>query len=101
MKLRGVVAMTGLTYNLNVNVSAVRHVLNLNGQCVLSGVGSLCGADEEDGVHFTGASTHCFVLQGNAIFEPGHNRARLTLQCEYWKGIKIKYCKKHLDEKSL
>lgn len=72
--------MTGLTYNLDVYVSAVRHVLNLNRQCVFSGVGSLCRADKEDGVHFTGTSSHCFVLQGNAIFEPGHDRARLTLQ---------------------
>ena len=50
--------LTGLTYNLDEYVSAVRHVLNLNIQRVLPGVGSLCRADEEDGVHFTDASPH-------------------------------------------
>lgn len=73
-------AMTGLTYDLDVYVSAVRHVLDLNGQRVLPGVGSLCGADEEDGVPIAGASSHRFVIQGHAIFEPGHHGARLTLQ---------------------
>lgn len=72
--------MAGLTYDLDVYVSAVQHVLDLHGQRVLSGVGSLRGADEEDGVHFAGASSHCFVLQGDAVFEPGHNRTRLALQ---------------------
>lgn len=80
------VAVMGLTYNLDVDVSAVRHVLNLNAQRVLSGVGSLCGADEEDGVHFTATSSHCFVLQGNAISEPGHNRTRLALQVRVMGG---------------
>lgn len=94
MELGGVGAVTGLTYNLDVYVGAVRHVLNLNGQRVLSGVGSLCGADEEDGVHSAGTSSHRLVLQGNAIFEPGHDRTRLTLQSEQWKGLKIKHCKK-------
>lgn len=86
-ELRGVGAMVGLTYDLDEYVSAVRHVLNLNMQRVLSGVGSLCRADEQDGVHFTGTGSHCFVIQENAISEPGHDRARLTLQL--WKGIKI------------
>lgn len=86
----GADSLTVLTYNLNVYVSTVRHVLNLNGQCVLSRVGSLCGADEEDGVHFTGTSSHCFVLQQHTVFKPGHDRARLTLQLEWWKVIKRK-----------
>lgn len=80
----------GLTYNLDVYVSFVRHVLNLHGQRVLSGVGSLCGADEEDGVHFTCTSSDCFVLQGDAIFEPGHNRTWLALQVRVMEGKKNK-----------
>lgn len=75
-----VCAMTGLTYNLDVDVSAVHHVLNLNGQRVLPGVGSLCGADEEDGVHLTGTSSHRLVLQRSAVPVPGHDGAGLTLQ---------------------
>lgn len=74
--------MTGLTYNLDVYVTAVRHVLNLNGQCVLSRVVSLSGADKEDRIHVTGTSPHCVVLQENAISKPGHDRARFTLQLE-------------------
>lgn len=74
----------GLTYNLDVYVSAVGHVLNLNGQGVLSGVGSLCCADEEDRVFVTGTSSHRVVLEESAIFEPGHNWPRLTLQSEKW-----------------
>lgn len=84
VKLRS--TMMGLTYNLDVYISAVRHALNLNGQRVLPGVGPLCGADEEDGIHFTGTNSHCFVLQRKAIFGPGHNRARLTLQVRVMKG---------------
>ena len=79
---RGVSAMMGLTYDLDVYVSAVGHVLNLNGQGVLSGVASLCRADEEDGVFVAGTSSHRVVLQDSAIFEPGHNRPRLALQSE-------------------
>lgn len=82
--------MTGLTYNLDVYVGAVRHVLNLDRQRVLSGVAPLRRADEEDGVHFTGMSSHRFVLQGNAIFGPGHDGARFTLESEPWKDVKVK-----------
>lgn len=78
VKLR--VTTTGLTYNLDVHISAVRHVLDLNGQCVLPGVGPLCGADEEDGVHVAGTNPHGSVLQRKAIFKPGRNRTRLPLQ---------------------
>lgn len=95
--MRGAGAMMGLTYDLDVYVSAVRHVLNLDGQSVLPRVGPLRGADEEDGVHFTGASSHRLVLQGNAVSEPGHNRTRLTLQSERRTGIKTKCC----EEKNL
>jgi len=78
--LEGVDVMKGLTYNLDVYVSAVRHVLNLNIQSVFSRVASLCRADEYDGVHLTSTSSHAFVLQENTVFEPGHNRARLSLE---------------------
>ncbi len=71
-----------LTYNLDVDVSTVQHVFDLNGQRVLPGVSSLRRADEEDGVHVTVACSNRFILQGDAIFEPGHDRARLTLQLE-------------------
>lgn len=77
----------GLTYNLDVYVSAVHHVLNVNGQRVLSRVGSLGRADEEDGVHVAGTSSHRFILQGGTIFEPGDNGTRLALQ---GMGIRIK-----------
>lgn len=71
--------MAGLTYNLDVDVSAVRHVLNLNRQSVLSRVGSLRRTNEEDGVHLTGANPYTSVLQENIILEPGHHRTRLSL----------------------
>lgn len=73
---------TGPTYYLDVYVSAVGRVLDLNRQSVLSRVGSLCGADEEDGIYFTGTNSHCFVLQWNIVFEPGDDRARFTLYLE-------------------
>lgn len=71
--------MWRLTDNLDVYVGAVQHVLDLHGQRVLPRVAPLGRADEEDGVHFAGASPHRLVLQGNAIFLPGHHRAGLAL----------------------
>lgn len=71
--------MWQLTDNLDVYVGAVRHVLDLHGQRVLPRVAPLRGADEEDGVHFAGASPYRLVLQGDAVFLPGHHRAGLAL----------------------
>lgn len=70
----------GLTYDLDPYVSAVQHVLNLDGQRVRPGVAPLRRADEQDGVHFAGARPHRPVLQGGAVFEPGHGGTRLALQ---------------------
>lgn len=69
-----------LTYDLDVNVGAVRHVLDLDAQRVDAGVGPLRGADEQDAVHLAGARPHRLVLQGGAVFEPGDDGAGLTLQ---------------------
>lgn len=69
-----------LTHDLDVDVSAVSHVLDLHRQGVRSGVSSLCRADEEDGVHIAGTGPHSLVLHEDAVLKPGHDGTGLSLQ---------------------
>lgn len=47
-----------LTYDLEVYVGAVTHVLNLDGQRVNAGVDPLRRTDEEDGVRVCSSNPH-------------------------------------------
>lgn len=69
-----------LTHDLDVDISAVSHVLDLHRQGVRSGVSSLCRADEEDGVHVAGTGPHSLVLHEDAVLKPGHDGTGLSLQ---------------------